>query len=309
MKRIFLLLSISFLMQTANAQIWCTPSSEWYFTHSTFGQYGYKKWNYLYDTLIAGKNCNKIRDNTVFYSPSPPTNYNFNEYLFTYVTNSVVFIKDVVQTGTNNFDTLFNFNGAIGSKWRMAPTSMTGCAASFVTVLDTGRSTIQGQSLKWLKLNYTYNGNFNLNFNDTVYERLGAFKYYPYWPQNICPTQTDSEKGGPLRCFSDNLINGYVHTWTNTCNYYYNGVGENALEKSSFGIHPNPANEFLTVTGKTQGNKQISVLNILGETILSENFSDESADRLNIATLKSGIYFVRYSQEGKRTSVVKFVKE
>jgi hypothetical protein len=309
MKRIFLLLSISFLMQTVNAQIWCTPSSEWYFTHSPAFGTGYKHWTYLYDTTIAGKNCNKIKDNTVGQSYWPPANVNYTEYLYTYTNNKVVYIKDVFQTGTNNFDTLFNFNAAIGNKWRMAPTSNSFCASSFVTVLDTGRNTIQGQSLKWLKLNYYSAGNFTVNVNDTIYERFGALGVYPYWPYNVCPTMTDADQGGPLRCFSDNQINGYVHTWTTSCNYYYVGMKENEIENSSFTLYPNPANEFLMIRNTSKAPKQVSVVNILGEAILTENFSGESMNTLGILSLPKGIYFLKYAEEGKKSSVQKFVKE
>jgi len=305
-KKLSILLFLAFSLPLTS-QVWCTPNSEWYFSHSNFGIYGYKKSNYLYDTLIAGKNCNKIKVNTVGYSMVPPNNFNLTDYLYTYINNKVVYIKDVMQPGTNNFDTIFNFNAAIGSKWRMAPTSVSACAMSFVTVLDTGRRTIQGLSLKWLKVNYTNNGGLPLNVNDTIYERLGGLFIYPYWPGNTCPTTTDAGAGGPLRCFSDNQIINHKNNWTAACDDYYTSLKENS-GLSELNLYPNPNNGILNIEMEIFNEEpEIQIKNTLGEMLLSEKIKTNTS-HIDLSNLLNGIYFVSLKQSsGIKT--LKIVKE
>lgn len=191
------------------SQSWCYPGASWYYTRNNAFSSGYSNLNYVYDTVIAGKNCNKI---TKFYQGNS-TGGPFAVYgtsIFTYLNNNVVYIKDVTGA-TSNFDTLFNYGAAIGDKWSLAPSSWTTCSNSRVTVQDTGRSNIMGKWLKWFKVSIQSNIGTSM---DTIYERIGCLVNYMLYPGDVCPKSYDTEDGGPLRCYSDNQIAGYRHNFS-----------------------------------------------------------------------------------------------
>lgn len=308
MKKNLLLLVIILSFQSLKAQYWCTPGSEWHFDHKYFNNPGYRSWKYLYDTTIAGNTCNKIKVN----STVAPTNWpvtQFINYVYTYSSNKVVYIKDVTQL-SNSFDTLFNFNAAIGDKWRMAPVSRAFCAAGHVIVLDTGNASIQGQTLHWLKVNYL---SASKNSIDTIFERLGALNVFPYWPDNICPGAIDGEEGGQLRCFSDSQITGYKHAYTNDCNYYpgYNvGLATPEGQDKQVRMFPNPATDALTIEAAHLSGRDctLQLTDLLGRVIFSQAF-DHAPVHLNMSKVQSGIYLVKLKEGDELRHTHKIIRQ
>ncbi len=109
-----------------------------------------------------------------------------------------------------------------------------------------------------------------------------------------------------------NTGNGTTYTFTNisddatlTVNFK---EGVSVAEYSSdFNIWPNPASEVLNIELQQSGNTQVAIINMLGETVGTWNFTTANC-AVNVAGLTSGVYFVRISsQNGIATK--KFVKE
>src|SRR6218665_1298812 len=108
-----LLAFITFLSLNSQGQIWCTPGSVWNFKEIFLGGNGCKRMEYLYDTIINGKTCNKIKEVRIGKNYTTPLiDYMYTRYFYTHIDNNVVYLDN---------DTLYNFNANIGDKWRIAP--------------------------------------------------------------------------------------------------------------------------------------------------------------------------------------------
>jgi hypothetical protein len=304
-----ILISLSLILSffDSNAQVWCRPGATWHYTHYSPSASLYTKLTYIKDTFMLSKNCNKISYYTQGYGIIGPVSQN-GPAIYTHVNGNVVYILDVTGT-TNNFDTLFNYGANIGDSWHLTPKSFTNCAKSKVTVLDTGHVFIQSQYLKWLKVNVNSYNAFSSTpfpFTDTIFERIGCVQYYFYDPQDVCPTQTDSDKGGPLRCYDDNQISGYKRV-TTACNYYYTGLNEETGFNDNLIIYPNPSSDKIYLYGMDQKNKnEISIKNILGQEMRRSNLKTDG--EINISEFQNGVYFLEIYQNSKLISIKKISK-
>lgn len=300
MKKVALLILLIFSLNKASSQVWCYPGAIWHYTHYNAYASLYAKHTYVYDTIILGKNCNKITYYTQGFGTFGPVSY-FNTPYFTYVNNNVVYLYD---QAASSFDTLFNYNATIGDSWIAAPISYTGCVTN-ITVSDTGHSFIQGKFLKWMKVNmvspYYMTGKV-----DTIFERIGCLNNYLYYPQDFCPTALHQERGGPLRCYDDNQIVNYKHMYNQACNYYYLPTGIDKLNKQkNIFLYPNPANDNLEVH-VDNGSKisEIKLINELGQTVLIT-----TKTHLDISDIAMGVYYLKILFEDSSICNEKFVKE
>jgi hypothetical protein len=76
-----------------------------------------------------------------------------------------------------------------------------------------------------------------------------------------------------------------------------------------FRLFPNPVNDKLTLEldDLKDGPVRVSILNLLGQTLLSESYRKASREVLDVDFLSPGIYFLRVEKDG-REGVRKFVK-
>jgi hypothetical protein len=89
-----------------------------------------------------------------------------------------------------------------------------------------------------------------------------------------------------------------------TCAGIANVNGNNA----AISVYPNPNNGLFILEVRDMGlSTQFVVVNVLGEVVLSEPVTQEKT-QINIADLKSGIYFVEVYQNNTR-QVIKLIKE
>lgn len=305
-----ILISLSLILSffDSNAQIWCHPGATWHFTHNTApSSSAFTRLNYLKDTLISSMNCNKISYYSQGHNFSIPFAA-YGPYIYTHVNGNVVYIQDVTGT-TANFDTLFNYGANIGDSWHLTPKSLTNCAISKVTVTDTGHVFIQSQYLKWLKVSvgrYAFNIPTPYFFTDTIFERLGCVQYYFYDPQDVCPTQTDSDKGGPLRCYDDTQISGYKRV-TFACNYFVTDVAEKNNDLTIV-VYPNPSSKDIFLSGTRENHiDEIKIKNVLGEGIKTTTL--RSGETINISELQNGIYFLEIFRNNKLIATKKISKQ
>jgi hypothetical protein len=84
------------------------------------------------------------------------------------------------------------------------------------------------------------------------------------------------------------------------------GIKELNWSPVSIKVFPNPANSVLNIEGRG-GAEEIEITAITGEVMLSEKMQNEK-NSLDIASLRSGIYFVKIKNSGCFASA-KFVKE
>ncbi len=83
-----------------------------------------------------------------------------------------------------------------------------------------------------------------------------------------------------------------------------NGINENTA--ASFTLYPNPANESITVKADKIA-EAISITNVVGETVMTI-IPSEFEQVIYISTLKTGVYFLNSTLNGK-TETISFVKK
>lgn len=305
-RNILIALSLILSFFESNAQIWCRPGATWHFTHYNVAASLYTRLNYVKDTLLLGKNCNKITYYTQGLGMFGPVSY-YGQNIYTHVNSNVVYILDVTGT-TNNFDTLFHYGANIGDSWYMAPKSMSNCANSKITVVDTGHVYIQAQYLKWLKVNVNgYPFSSSTFFTDTIFERIGCVLNYFYSHLDICPHIADMEKGGPLRCYDDNQIVGYNRTGS-SCNYYYSTEIEEKMILNNSSVYPNPTKDKLYINNSLlKKGDEIIIKNLLGQEIERGIFRTDEG--INVSEFQNGIYFLQIFRDNELISTAKIIKQ
>jgi len=91
--------------------------------------------------------------------------------------------------------------------------------------------------------------------------------------------------------------------WSTLCDYPRDGVNclplsvyeiDNA--STVFTVYPNPSKDKIIITGQDTFSK-VEIVNILGETVYAEENLDTTTHELNLTGLKSGVYFVKVSNE------------
>lgn len=290
--RNYLLLIFACICLQQQAQVWCTPGSIWRFGYFSMGGVGYRILSYTGDTLVAGKQCNKLKEARIVQPANPI--FNTPLYYFTHVDNQVVYLLD---QATGNFDTLYNFNANIGDKWRLPPVSHPKCAASHITVADTGHVLIQGQSLRSFTLSQVQafptlgaTGLFGV-----VYERIGAIDCYPYNKYNMCSNMTDAFSSGALHCFSDHQVSDYKSNFIGSCDLYV-GMEKLSLEETGVVIYPNPGRGIFQVQlphAVAEQETWLTVSDVTGRIVKQLQLARGiTGHPIDVSTLENGLYIL-----------------
>ena len=87
-----------------------------------------------------------------------------------------------------------------------------------------------------------------------------------------------------------------------------NGIAEINKANSGYTLFPNPAKDNLFVSGSYEGNKIISVSNIIGEVVFA-TIQNKKEMMINTSQLENGVYFVTIKeQDGSRPITMRFIK-
>ncbi len=109
-----------------------------------------------------------------------------------------------------------------------------------------------------------------------------------------------------LLCFYNN--DTLIYQTNNFCFYKTNYLKINNIEKQvQYLISPNPIKDYFTI--KSQNNDQyfINIYNNQGQMVFSQKAHDQYI-QINIQSLKSGIYFIRLTNQNQ-TEVFKIIKK
>ena len=223
-----------------------------------------------------------------------------------------MYVNDYLSTTneqTQNFDTLFYFNAAIGYKWRISPDSYTTCTGpkSLITVTDTGHNVIQGVNLKWQKVSInSWNGSFTNQYNDTIYERFGYMKTDVFNPNNFCMTGSDGESYASLRCYGDNQIINFKYGHNYNCDYILGIKEEEQLQTEIF-IYPNPSQSKISVRSEHYDltNSSIRITNQIGQLVVCEDYTHS----ISIENLSAGLYTMFIKLKDGTVVSKKWIKE
>ncbi len=83
------------------------------------------------------------------------------------------------------------------------------------------------------------------------------------------------------------------------------GTENNIKDTLSISVYPNPATDIITIKTPTKI-KEIKAINILGQVTIDQNGPSE---KLNISSLKSGIYILKIMQENGSIATKRFIKK
>ena len=227
----------------------------------------------------------------------------------TYESNQVVYLYNGAT-----FDTVVNFNAAIGDKWlELKNPTGAGCfnARSHNIVTDTGRIMINNVNLKKISTTCTYtvtedNAVTTHTSNNVFIERLLgqsslAFSNYGNMFRFHCyrGERTDEPSFGFI-CYEDNTFPLYNVSGSSCDNL--TGLRDNYLSSSQIQIYPNPANEMVNFKYElSQDNTRfkLSVINSLGqlvnEVMLQHTQQPTGSQTAQIGTenLPEGVYILK----------------
>lgn len=116
---------------------------------------------------------------------------------------------------------------------------------------------------------------------------------------NLTVTKTDNSSGvyalSDLRCLNFNITTDLQE--------------DLSVKSQQLKVYPNPVGDILNInlTGKSETEGTLSILNFEGKTLVTRKVSNEGVLSLDISHLPTGIYLCRYSNatENKTVKIIK----
>jgi hypothetical protein len=301
MKRLLIpfLFIIAMWPAVLEAQSWCPPGAEWHYSANfcTGACNGYVRMFSSGDTIVQNQPCTKIERIRTYTSYFDPTIYvDTLSNLYTYSTVGIVWMFDPQM---NAFDTLYDFNATIGDSWQLIHLPENSLGSDFLSVLDTGHVSVDGHQLRWLSVEYHFQGATGNNppYLDTLIQRIGSNQFYmlPYdFPNGFF----DGQEGGFFRCYTDNDIS-YQSPSVQTCDLPLR-VTERALRRAPV-IFPNPGNDQITVEFPAFAfADQMELYDAWGKKVLVVRIARERT-LVDVSILPPGFYAYRLVNTAKGT--------
>lgn len=208
MKSQILFFGTIFLLLTtlASAQNWGADGARWWYDYNNFGYIGYREIFVVGDTVVGDKAVKVFHRKAGNYWQVMGT-YRESEGFFNYMyeKEGIVYLWQ-----SNEFDTLYNFNASVGDTWSITGTFDLPILAK---VLEKGNRIINGQTLKWSKVEYRVKARPAYDrfvLTDTIVETIGNLHSY-MMPWDYFAGQSDANDGGFLRCYWNEKM-GFYHS-------------------------------------------------------------------------------------------------
>lgn len=165
------------------------------------------------------------------------------------------------------------------------PDSFNFCDSARIVVVDTGSISVNGNQLKFKKINYQYNSNLGNVIVDTIVEKIGSLNYYFCLFDN-CLASIDANEGGNLRCYQDNALGLFNKSTSVECDFV---VATNKRENTLVSIN-NPVNEKLHFNDlELVESYQYKIFNSSGTQIENARLH---LSEIDFTKFLPGIYFV-----------------
>ena len=315
MKKLSFIIIVTLFSLNATGQVWIDSGAVWHYDYLNVGYWGFYKYEYVQDTLIQGKNCQKIIGSSYAFTHDQYSNLVllFHHQLsnnYTFVSGDTVFYLN-----NGEFFVLFNFGATIGDNWIISTTNPYGFCddTSRVEVIDTGKLTLNSVKYRFIKVQPTSNS--SLGLYGTYVERFGSIDSTFLDFQNLFPGpfQCDSLPGYPewdrikFKCFADNSFTMYNPS-TQDCEYYLTLVGIHELDQHDFILYPNPTSGLINIDNSLISDKFVEIYNYQGSLTRSLHLT-ESTEKIDISDLKTGIYFLRFKDKANDNCIIKIIKE
>ncbi len=270
--------------QSVLAQNWCPPGATWNYDLMSFMIEGCETRTYAGDTILDGRNAQRILVNTVLMNYMSGSLDTTNTVLYTAQEDGLVLAWG---TGSGeSWDTLYWCSAEPGDRW-YPPGADGQCAGQhplgMLQVVDTGHVVINDQRLRFLDMAYV--GEFGQQVDPfTITERLGA----PWMviPPGGCIV---SEAGSTIRTYMDDDMS-YDSGAPSTCEDLIDQVGQ-VQAGPAFAVYPNPAGEWVRFPSDAVHVAHVSVLDVHGRIMHTSAVNGNG--RLDIRVLAPGYYMLK----------------
>jgi hypothetical protein len=277
--------------------VWIRKGAVWHYDWWVPASGGFEKIEYVKDTLIDNKLCNKLvatayeftmnqnRD-IIFVGKHVSRNY------FTYASGDTVFHRV-----DGKFYVLYDFGAKPGDTWEIGgETNAFNCSRSFVKVDSIGTMEIDGKSYRWISLSTLPDSGMGLH--GKVVERLGAIDAYLFpSPLSCDPTVLLNSPVYTFSCFQDDDFPLYNVT-NNDCGYLLTLAIPQQVAPA-FSVYPIPAKDRLYLNRDSGGEALVRIFSISGKLVFSQRLM---GNEINISGLDAGVYFLRLEEKGKVVS-------
>ncbi len=145
----------------------------------------------------------------------------------------------------------------------------------------------------------------NINLPDSNSNEPASHGYIQYKIKPKAGTQITSSFDNTASIYFD--FNAPVVTNT-THTTFTTGIGHLAVDSWQLSVYPNPFSNEFTVDSKQLAGSTITISDILGRTIYSEQTNQKSVS-INLKSISSGIYFIKVQLQNGELHVKKIVKQ
>ena len=290
------------LSVVANSQVWISKGAIWHYEWSNVGFGGFERIEYVKDTSIENRLCNKLVP--IQYQFTTNQNHeivflsqNTLESHFTYASGDTVF-----HLVNGKFYVLYNFGAKPGDSWNIGfDTNTFKCSKSFVKVDSIGTIVLNATTYRWILISTLPNSSMGLN--GKVIERFGAINDYLFPTDRNCDTNIAADFNSyTFSCYEDN--NSPLYNVLNKDCEYLLTIGIPEIEQS-FKLYPIPTKGDLYISRESNSELFISVFTITGKEVYSKHTKTNEVD---LSFLNDGVYFLRVDDRYKKTIIRKIVK-
>lgn len=305
-------------------QVWIDSGAVWHYNFSNVGLSCFSKYQYVEDTIIQNKNCQKIVGS---YYEFGYDQYHILRQLghgnlksqYTYISGDTVFLWNDFE---NRFFTLFNFGAQVGDSWitttqpnpnyQVDPN--TDNDSSRIIVTATGNIQINSHNYRYIKIEPTYGSPYGMK--GTYVERFGNIDSFPDAFHTLFPGTYDYTNSLTVewnqysfKCFEDKSFSLYNPS-NQDCEYYLSIVGTKELQKNKYvKYYPNPSNGEFTIESTSNEQLSVTIYDSFGRLLRSLEVAPMESLKVDISENNSGIYFLRIQDVNDNITTLKIIKD
>lgn len=278
----YLLVILVLVSVQVYAQSWCPTGSTWHYSYSSMFESGFVRLEYNGDSLVDGVIAQKInRQRHTFNHLNNSYHIHDLELELTYENEGVVFIRF-----SNEWDTLYNFNAAVGDYWYMSTPEEWNDINVKLNVVAEGSILLNDEYRNYKVLE----GETDYGVaSDTIVEGIGSINGYLHQFDSFIG-MIDGNSAGPFRCYSNSNFQTYHYSQDVPCDFIV-GIIENDAA-SNFALYPNPTKDVVNISCDDSF-QSMELFNAFGQLLLKSS----AQSFLDLRDYERGIYYLRISSD------------
>lgn len=280
-------------------QEWAPIGAKWYYDKTYASFPGVDSYIVYCDTvvLINDIECKRINIDLC------ACNNHFCDKLYTFERNDSVFFYN---SDIDSFQILYDFSAKSGDSWEIYTIDYDKNIDTVILQIDSTSTVIINDTelvKQYVTYKYNYDSHLKTEVQSEVIQKLGDLEFIinildkGYW---VC----DMDFLNSLRCYTDQEFGLYSTGVRESCDYVYIWTTiDPKQENNAFRIFPNPTKDYLLIESVSTTYLSYTLWDINGVKILNGN-----EPRLDLSSLKTGIYFLIIKGENNDTMTFKISK-